>query len=260
MVVEHKNVRIMIVTNETKSIDQEALIAMGYQVPWVIRDGESAVEAILKHRPDVVLCDVFLPQMDALGVLETVQAKAYGGLFMCISTSQNDALAARLMQSGAKYFLVRPFGFRYLSMRIDALLEEQMEHKSVPILSTAPQINDQFDLESCISELMRQIGIPAHIRGYKYIRKSILMALEDSDMLNAITKELYPGVARAYKTTPSRVERAIRHAIEVAWTRGDIEVLTSMFGYTIKTSKGKPTNGEFISMLTDRLRLTLKIC
>lgn len=258
--LEHKNMSIMIVTNETKCIDQEALTAMGYQVPWVERDGESAVQSILKYRPDVVLCDVFLPQMDALGVLEQVRAKSFRGVFICISTSQNDALAARLMQSGAQYFLVRPFGFQYLSMRIDALVAEQLEHKTMPVLSTAPQINDQFDLESCVSELMRQIGVPAHIRGYKYIRKSILMALEDSDMLNAITKELYPGVARAYKTTPSRVERAIRHAIEVAWTRGDIEVLNSMFGYTIKTSKGKPTNGEFISMLTDRLRLTLKIC
>ena len=255
---ERNQISILIATSEGSSMDKEALEALGYRVLGVEHDGESAVKSILEHRPDVVLCDVFLPQMDALGILEILSSKAYRGIFICVSGSVNDILAARLMQNGARYFLLRPYGYDYLAKRIDTFVKEQEQENPMPF-TVLPRVTDQYDLESCISELMRQIGVPAHIRGYRYIRKSIQLSLENGELLNAITKELYPTVAKVYKTTPSRVERAIRHAIEVAWTRGDIETLTAMFGYTIKTSKGKPTNGEFISMLTDRLRISLKI-
>ena len=256
---EHNKISVIIASTQSKGMEKDALEALGYQVISEETDGEQAIKSILEHRPDVVLCDVFLPGVDALGMLDVLRVKSPRTIFICVSASPNDILAARLMQNGAKYFLVRPFGYEYLSKRIDAFVEERDCHKSVSAYSNAPQINDDFDLENCISDMMRQIGIPAHIRGYKYIRKSIQLALENGELLNAITKELYPTIARIYKTTPSRVERAIRHAIEVAWQRGDIEVLTTLFGYTIKTSKGKPTNGEFISMLTDRLRLNLRI-
>ncbi len=249
---------IIIASMQSQGMEKDALQALGFQVISEEKDGESALKSILEYHPDVVLCDVFLPGMDALGILEVLRVKAPRTIVICVSSSPNDALASRLMQNGAKYFLVRPYGLEYLAKRIDAFIEERDTHKSISAYNNAPQINDEYDLESCISDMMRQIGIPAHIRGYKYIRKSIQLALENGELLNAITKELYPTIARIYKTTPSRVERAIRHAIEVAWQRGDIEVLTTLFGYTIKTSKGKPTNGEFISMLTDRLRLNLR--
>ncbi len=256
---QRNNTTIIIVTTETGGVEQECLQTLGYQVISVEHDGEKAVESILSHRPDVVLCDIFLPGMDALGILEAIQTKSYRGIFICVSAAPNDALAGKLMQSGAHYFLVKPFGFDYLAKRIDSLLENRYENKRMPNLLGVPQINDEYDLENHIAELMRQIGVPAHIRGYQYIRKGIMMSLKNRDLLNAITKELYPGIAKTYETTPSRVERAIRHAIEVAWTRGDVETLHSMFGYTVKTSKGKPTNGEFISMLTDYLRVNLKM-
>ena len=242
---------------EEGAIDRAALQRLGYTLLPHAFDGLQALDDILNKRPEVVMCDTFLSGLDALGLLEELEDKAYRGVVICISSCPNDILAERLMQAGAAHFLVRPVGYEYLARRIDQAVREKNESRGGYF--PAPQINDKFDLESCVSELMRQIGVPAHIRGYKYIRQAILLSLEDGEMLNAITKQLYPTVARAYKTTPSRVERAIRHAIEVAWTRGDIEVLTSMFGYTVKTSKGKPTNGEFISMLTDRLRLELKI-
>lgn len=253
------NVSIVVVSQDVHNMEEENLRALGFHVIATEHDGSSAIQTILKHRPDVVLCDMFLPQMDALAVFEEVCKKAYGGIFIVLSSAPNDVLAAKLMESGVHYFLVRPFSYAYLAKRIDTLLDEKNRKRNLMAFTTAPQINDQFDLESCISETMREIGVPAHIRGYKYIRTAIILALENDEILNSITKELYPTVARTYQTTPSRVERAIRHAIEVAWTRGDIEVLTSLFGYTIKTSKGKPTNGEFISMLADRLRLNLKI-
>ncbi|MBR5783342.1 MAG: sporulation transcription factor Spo0A [Clostridia bacterium] len=256
---ERNKINLIIATNDPNSPEVESIRALGYRIQCVLSDGESALRSILEHRPDVVLCDAFLPQMDALGILETLQSKAYRGVFICLASAPSDILAAKLMEYGARYFLVRPFGLEYLGKRIDALVKEQQNTLPFGASSSPIKVSDEFDLEGCVSEMMRQIGVPAHIRGYRYIRKAILMSLENSELLNAITKELYPGIARFYKTTPSRVERAIRHAIEVAWTRGDLETLTALFGYTIKTSKGKPTNGEFISMLTDRLRINLKI-
>lgn len=251
------NISILIAKQDKDGIEKECLEMKGFQIIGEEFDGMSAVEAILRKRPDVVLCDVYMPHMDALGILEQARMKGYTGMFFCMSHAANEALASTLMRSGADYFLVRPFSFDYLADRI--LSWHQQRRKEPAVLRMPMQINDEFDLESYVSDMMHRIGVPAHIRGYNYIRKSIIMSLENKELLNAITKELYPGVAKEYNTTASRVERAIRHAIEVAWTRGDIEALNSMFGYTIKTSKGKPTNGEFISMLTDRLRMTLKI-
>lgn len=257
--IEKSEKSIVLITQNTDNFEKENLEAFGFHIASVANDGVTGAKDVLRLRPDIVLCDVFMAQMDALAILEEIREKAYSGVFIAVSASSNDMLAARLMENGADYFLIRPFSYAYLSKRINTLLEEKNHRRLSSSYKSTPQINDHFDLENCVSELMREIGVPAHIRGYRYIRKAILLALENDDILNSITKELYPTIARAYKTTPSRVERAIRHAIEVAWSRGDIEVLTSMFGYTIKNTKGKPTNGEFISMLTDRLRLDLKI-
>ena len=254
---ERHQIRIFPVLSDENNVDCEALQALGFIVLPAAFGGKAALEFILRERPDVVLCDTFMPEMDAMSLLDELKEKAYRGAVICLSSCVNDLLAGRLMQNGAAHFMVRPFDYGFLARRIDQLMEER-DHPAATF-TPSPAIHDKYDLEACISELMRQIGVPAHIRGYKYIRQAILLSLSDGEMLNAITKQLYPTVARLYKTTPSRVERAIRHAIEVAWTRGDVDVLTTMFGYTVKTSKGKPTNGEFISMLTDRLRLTLKI-
>lgn len=255
---ERNNISVLAAVGANQTGDAAALSALGFAVLDNVYDGESAISTILDKRPDVVLCDLFLPGIDALGVLEEVRAKHWHGIFLAIADSVNDAMANPLMSAGADYFLVRPYSLQYLAHRIDKMAEERRQSPTVAF-GTPLQINSKYDLEECVSDLMRQIGVPAHIRGYTYIRKAIMLALENGDILNSITKELYPTIAKSFDTTASRVERAIRHAIEVAWSRGDIEILTSMFGYTIKTSKGKPTNGEFISMVTDRLRMNLRI-
>lgn len=254
--IDRSKITMIIATNDTQLRQKDSFESLGYKVISIESNGENALATILHHHPDVVVSDVYLPQLDALGLLEELNNNAYKGVFLCLENVANEALTERLMSAGAGYVLARPYSLDYLAHRIDDCLLNQNKSTSS---STEKQIADKYDLERCVSELMHQIGIPAHIRGYQYIREAIILSLNNSDMLNAITKELYPTVAREYKTTASRVERAIRHAIEVAWTRGDIEMLNAIFGYTIKTSKGKPTNGEFISMLTDRLRISLKI-
>ncbi len=257
--IEKSEIRIILITENTDGSEKESLITLGYNVVATATDGTNGAALIRKYRPDVVLCDTFLPGSDALSVLEEAREKAWNGIFIAMSYCQNDMLAAKLMENGVDYFIVRPFSFSYLNRRILTLMEERRRSRTLSAFRVAPQINDRFDLENCVADLMRQIGVPAHILGYKYIRRSIMLALENADILSSITKELYPTVAHDFETTPSRVERAIRHAIEVAWARGDIDVLNTLFGYTVKTSKGKPTNGEFISMLADRLRLDLKL-
>lgn len=255
--IETKTTTLMFAA-ESANLPAENTETFGMTVCGTFQDGETALQSILDKRPDVVMCDVFLPGIDALGILEELRAHAWNGIFIAMSGAANDIMASELMNAGADYFLVRPFSFKYLARRIEKMTEDRRRGVGISFRKL-PQINDEFDLEDYISDLMRQIGVPAHIRGYAYIRKAILLALENGDILNSITKELYPTIAKIYKTTPSRVERAIRHAIEVAWSRGDIEIITSLFGYTVKTSKGKPTNGEFISMIADRMRLDLKI-
>ncbi len=255
--VETNTISILLALNDSGGVEKEALESLGFRIVGVEQDGLKAIAEIAYQHPDVVICDIFLKQIDAMGLTEQLRAKGYDGVIIGLSDSPADPFATRMMYCGADYFLVRPFSFEYLAERIRMLHATGRKKKKLP--PCPPQISDEFDLEQYVSDMMHQIGVPAHIRGYRYIRSSIIMALGNSSLLNAITKELYPGVAKEYGTTPSRVERAIRHAIEVAWTRGDIEALNAMFGYTIKTSKGKPTNGEFISMLTDRLRMTLKI-
>ena len=257
--IEKSEIRIVMITGNADGSEKESLGALGYNVIAVAETGTEGADLICKHRPDVVLCDTFLPGLDAMSILDEIKKKAWNGVFIAMSSCQNDMLAAKLMEAGVDYFIVRPFSFNYLSRRILTLTEEKRMGRTLPAFRAAPQINDRFDLENCVADLMRQIGVPAHILGYKFIRRSIMLALNDGEILSSITKELYPTVAHDFNTTPSRVERAIRHAIEVAWARGDIDVLNTLFGYTVKTSKGKPTNGEFISMLADRLRLDLKL-
>jgi two-component system response regulator (stage 0 sporulation protein A) len=161
------------------------------------------------------------------------------------------------MMSGASYFAISPFNAADLSDRIIQLCSISGIIPKNPVRSQAPAAEEP-SLEIQVTEVLHQIGVPAHIKGYHYLRDSIIMAIETPDIINAVTKQLYPNVAKRYETTASRVERAIRHAIEVAWDRGDVDILNSYFGYTIHNTRGKPTNSEFIAMISDRLRLHMK--
>jgi two-component system response regulator (stage 0 sporulation protein A) len=170
---------------------------------------------------------------------------------MVMSGFDNPALEREAMAAGADYYFLKPFDAATISRRIASLCEEHS--------GDVPARRGASNLELQVTEIIHQIGVPAHIKGYQYLRDAILMAIEDDSIINAITKRLYPAVAKKHGTTSSRVERAIRHAIEVAWDRGDVDVLTAYFGYTIHTERGKPTNSEFIAMISDKFRLQLKI-
>lgn len=252
-----KNIKVFTALKDENKIDSATLEAYGLTVLGECNTASGTVKAVLQLQPDVLLCDSFLQEGDALEILEQLRLAKYSGVIIAFLDFPAGTFKSTLLQSGIDYYLVRPFELDFLVDRIRALHQAGLKvktHNTFP-----PQISDHFDLENQVSSVMHQIGIPAHIRGHRYIRSAVIMALENADILNAITKELYPGIAAIHHTTASRVERAIRHAIEVAFTRGDIETLNAMFGYTIKTSKGKPTNSEFISMLADRMRMTLKI-
>ena len=225
----------------------------GLDVTLTEKDGKTALEALVIHKPDVLLMDAFLPHLDALGVLEGVaQADLpHRPLVMVMSAFDNPALEREIMAAGADYYFLKPFDAAAISRRIQSLCGDH-----TPAVAVRRGVSD---LEVQVTEIIHQIGVPAHIKGYQYLRDAILMAIEDDSIINAVTKRLYPAVAKKHGTTSSRVERAIRHAIEVAWDRGDVDTLADYFGYTIHHERGKPTNSEFIAMISDKFRLQLKI-
>lgn len=227
----------------------------GMEVAYAPKDGTKLLEKIEALRPDVVMADMFMPRLDGIGVMKACTAK-FGDntpLFVILSGFTSPILEREVMSSGAVYFAVAPFDAQGLAERI-------LQICNLGILpgeeNTAASV--EVSLEIQVTEILHQIGVPAHIKGYHYLRDSIIMAVETPEIINAVTKQLYPSVAKRYETTSSRVERAIRHAIEVAWDRGDVDVLNSYFGYTIHNTRGKPTNSEFIAMISDRLRLQRK--
>lgn len=231
----------------------------GMETVYTQKDGMKLLEKIESIHPDVVLSDLFMPRLDGIGVMKAVQAKMPGlkPLFVIISNFTSPTLEREVMMSGASYFAVSPFNAADLADRIFQLCSVS----GLISKSTAKQQESaasEPSLEIQVTEILHQIGVPAHIKGYHYLRDSIIMAIETPDIINAVTKRLYPSVAKRYETTASRVERAIRHAIEVAWDRGDVDILNSYFGYTIHNTRGKPTNSEFIAMISDRLRLHMK--
>ncbi len=229
-----------------------ALRSGGCEVTTLPRDGEALLHRLTADdMPDVIIMDAFMAGLDALGVLRKLNMAALGRkpLVTVLSPADNARLENELLQWGADYFFIMPFEPDTLAERIleFSAVQEPGEHK--------PRGDN---LEITVSKILHEIGVPAHIKGYQYLRHAIIMCVNDTEMMSSVTKVLYPTVAKLYKTTPSRVERAIRHAIEVAWDRGDVDILSSYFGYTIQNERGKPTNSEFIAMISDRLRLGKK--
>ena len=227
--------------------------AHGLDVTLTEKDGKAVLEALSRQQPDVLLMDLFLPRLDALGVLEGMKKMELTTRpqVMVMSGFDNPALEREIMTAGADYYFLKPFDAGAMSQRILTLCGEHTDPPAGRPVSR--------NLEMQVTEIIHQIGVPAHIKGYQYLRDAILMAIEDGEIINAVTKRLYPAVAKRHGTTSSRVERAIRHAIEVAWDRGDVDTLTAYFGYTIHNERGKPTNSEFIAMIADKFRLQLKI-
>lgn len=229
----------------------------GFDTVVAPKDGLAVAQLIGETRPKVVLMDVFMPRLDAIGVMNSVKEMGLGyePRFMVTSTFSNQMLENELMSAGACYFFLMPFDPEVMVERIVKLAGVP----SAPIGAGAEHAaGGEPNLELMVTEIIHQIGVPAHIKGYQYLREAIMLAIDDMDVINSVTKVLYPEVARKFNTTPSRVERAIRHAIEVAWDRGDLETLQKFFGYTVSNIKGKPTNSEFIAMIADCLSLRQK--
>ena len=229
------------------------------EVISICSNGKEALNKINESKPDVLLLDVIMPHIDGIGVLESlIENNINIPMTIMLSAVGQD------ISLGASYYILKPF-------EIDALIKRIREFKTNPQKSQPQyptniknpyiipsQTNTIDNLEVMVTNIIHDIGVPAHIKGYHYLRDGIMMVVSDIEIINQITKQLYPDLAKKHKTTPSRVERAIRHAIEVAWSRGQLDTVNSIFGYTISSSKGKPTNSEFIAMIADKLRLEIK--
>ena len=232
------------------------LRSYGYDVTLVPKDGSEVINRVTKNTPDVLLMDTFMQRVDALGVMKELNNLKIDKkpLVMLMSSVDNQNLEQEALSLGADYYFLKPFSIDVMAERIKQLTGWGSASSQIFDFEKA----QAPDLQVVVSDIMHQIGVPAHIKGYQYLREAIILSVQDSDIMSSVTKILYPTVAKTFKTTSSRVERAIRHAIEVAWDRGDIDVLGSYFGYTIQNSRGKPTNSEFIAMISDKLRLRLK--
>lgn len=233
------------------------------EVVGVASDGQIAVEMITNKKPDVVLLDLVMPFLDGLGVLKRINQfeRERRPKIIAISAVAHDKITQSVIGLGADYYVIKPAAIEMLIDRI-RLVINPLEQSSMPLSALGTRADYQkpvVDLEVNVTNIIHEVGVPAHIKGYQYLREAIIMVIEDNDLINSITKQLYPSVAKAYNTTSSRVERAIRHAIEVAWDRGDTDTLNKFFGFTINNCKGKPTNSEFIAMIADKLRLTMKV-
>ncbi len=246
---------------QQKNYLKENLYRAGYRNVEVASNGEDALLKIGHFHPDIAIIDVWLTKLDGIGVLRNSRSIDFGKdaptSFIVVSMVSNQNLFIEATNLGAELCLLKPYNYTSLIEHIDSIL--QRRSKPNVTLQQYPTAKNSEDLETQVTQIIHQIGVPAHIKGYQYLRTAILMTINDSEIINSVTKVLYPSVAKKYSTTTSRVERAIRHAIEVAWDRGDVDTLNSYFGYTIQNNRGKPTNSEFIAMIADNLRLKLKL-
>ena len=226
--------------------------ADGFQLVGIATDGEQAIRMIQERRPDILVLDLMLAKMDGLSVLKVVSTMERPPKTLATSGFVTEYVSTAAANLGARYLMLKPCDMAALVDRLEEIRGSAMLRLNVQ------RRQDKTSIESLVTGIIHEIGVPAHIKGYQYLREAIIIAVNDMDVINAITKVLYPQVAKTFQTTPSRVERAIRHAIEVAWDRGDLDTLQRFFGYTVSNTKGKPTNSEFIALIADKLSLQLK--
>ena len=225
-------------------------------------NGEDVCRMIKEKEPDVVLLDLIMPKLDGLSVMERINQDhsiKKHPKFIVISAIGQEGITEDAFNLGAHYYIMKPFDNEMVLNRVRAIKNCTEVGKTK---AAANQNDIRYtieDLENEVTDMIHEVGVPAHIKGYQYLRDAIMMVIQDSEMLNSITKILYPTIAKRNQTTPSRVERAIRHAIEVAWSRGNMEIINSLFSYTVSTGKGKPTNSEFIALIADKIRLQNKL-
>ena len=241
------------------------------QIVGIAKDGNEAYEKAIELKPDILLLDIIMPHLDGLGVLEKLGETNLekSPLVIILSAVGQDKITQKAISLGAQYYIVKPFDINVLIKRMKELKNYQptqfkggfitREIKAQYIDIAPDKKKNQENLEALVTNIIHEVGVPAHIKGYQYLREAIMMVIKDTDVINQITKQLYPEIADKYHTTPSRVERAIRHAIEVAWGRGEQSAVENIFGYTVSAAKGKPTNSEFIAMISDKLRLEITL-
>ncbi|MBR2354727.1 MAG: sporulation transcription factor Spo0A [Clostridia bacterium] len=233
----------------------------GFQTIEEASNGEEALIKIGRSHPDVAILDVWLSKLDGIGVLRNCKSLHFGAdkppAFIVVSMVSSQSIFMEAARAGADLCLLKPYNMESLCEHILSLAKTRLSPDSTA--TSGEKEDPNGDIETQVTRIIHQIGVPAHIKGYQYLRTAILLTVRDSEMIDSVTKALYPSVAKKYQTTTSRVERAIRHAIEVAWDRGDVDTLNSYFGYTIQNNRGKPTNSEFIAMIADNLRLKYKL-
>ncbi len=228
----------------------EELKKEGFQSADSAENGREALEKLSHESYDIAIIDLWLSGIDGIGIIRSLKEQKRRPALILTSPINKQSILIEASEAGADLCLLKPLRHDSLVMHIEALLKSRRRGSERRDITA--------DMEAQVTKIIHQIGVPAHIKGYQYLRTAILMTIEDNDIINSVTKVLYPAVAKKYVTTTSRVERAIRHAIEVAWDRGDVDTLNSYFGYTIQNSRGKPTNSEFIAMIADNLRLKYK--
>ncbi|AUN15368.1 MULTISPECIES: sporulation transcription factor Spo0A [Paraclostridium] len=234
------------------------------EILGIAKDGIEALDLVSRTQPDVLVLDVIMPHLDGLGVIEKLNSMNLAKMpkIIVLSAVGQDKITQSAINLGADYYIVKPFDFVIFINRIRGLVSnkntvvESKSRGSMDIKMTKTDfVKNVGNIETEITNIIHEIGVPAHIKGYLYLREAIKMVIDNVELLGAVTKELYPSIAKKFNTTPSRVERAIRHAIEVAWSRGKVDTINQLFGYTVHNTKGKPTNSEFIAMIADKLRL-----
>lgn len=256
MIME-KKIRLVIAEEndeQRKVLENQLAQVEGWEIAASVNDGEQAVQSIQEFKPDVAIISNFLPGLDGVGVAEKVRGLSIepAPQIFLLSSYGGENLVRMAFDAGISYFITMPVPCQTIIDRIKSFAKKESAVNEPKDLCRE---ENQKKLALEVTGIIHEIGVPAHIKGYHYLREAIITAVNDMDILNAVTKGLYPSVARQFSTTPSRVERAIRHAIETAWSRGDVETLNKYFGYTISENKGKPTNSEFIAMIADRLAL-----
>ena len=249
-----KSTTVLIADNSEEfcaSVTSAIQRAGGFQVLGSANDGEQALGMLTQRRPDILVLDLMLAKRDGISILKALSKEEKKPMVVATSGFITEFVASAAANLGVRYLMLKPCD-------PEALVERLEEIRGAEAQPVTAKGRKQDSIEAMVTGIIHEIGVPAHIKGYQYLREAIIIAVEDMDVINAITKVLYPQVAKTFQTTPSRVERAIRHAIEVAWDRGDLDTLQRFFGYTVSNTKGKPTNSEFIALIADKLQLQLK--
>ena len=247
-----ENLTTVIIADNSEEFAKDLTAALErtglFRVVDAAADGQQAVAAVSAHRPDFLVLDLLLPELDGLGVLKALSGMESPPTTLATSRFITDFVASTAQSYGVGYLMHKPCEVSTVVSRLEELRTGQ----------PCPRQDRQPDLEGMVTEIIHELGVPAHIKGYQYLREAIILAAEDMDVMNAVTTVLYPKVAEAFFTTAQRVKKAIRHAIEVAWDRGDLDTLQRYFGYTVSNTKGMPTNSEFIALIADRIQLQLR--